>query len=561
MRLTRMLLTGAACLITLAGCMKESHLTMTIGEDGKSSIREVWVLDRAQVEEMLQKMRSEVTAVASLPEEEGEAPAPAAAKKGDGEMTEAQGEPALPDADIEKAIRKMVTNRHPLGKRLGEAYKVEKIELNEKTIRVETSSAFESVPEMVRLLAESNMRQTGIAPLVVTIDEADKLKLSFPSPLTGPRAASMVERSKKQVRDRKIHVVLRYVLPGDVLSSTLPNKEGNATWFEMDWQDEASLETYAAILTEGITIVAGKGELALENTPLDSREMNPIRLAGGATAPAGWKLPIEEAVDGYLAEPVAITTTTVYRFKDAPSLPQEGYYGFMAEVSEGCQVKARLYAPAARKILRVGKVTITRAVDDQDREVESDPSPAGRSEMMMSSLREEGEDAAYDMADIAFRLKLPEPDAMALEEVTGEVIVTSFASWKEKQIQPLQAEPGKKHDIGDVVEGATCTITSANVNTARSHVSGAVTVRLEGPAGINDLSIQVMTADGKTGHGNSFPDQRSVGAKGVRIRTVNVNFTLFDYGDGPVGKPVLRLRLPEGLKRERVRFELFGLDL
>src|SRR5436190_14970166 len=121
--------------------------------------------------------------------------------------------------------------------------------------------------------------------------------------------------------------------------------------------------------------------------------------SGGAKA----EMPITAAGPGFVVEPQAITTTTLYYFPDGENqLKQSPVLGG----STGTVVHAKLFPPRGRTLQSIQAVRVLKATDDRGREIVS-AQPATESEDVFSSAGS----PQRNLTQIQLHLPLPRADA------------------------------------------------------------------------------------------------------------------------------------------------------
>src|SRR6516162_913945 len=104
----------------------------------------------------------------------------------------------------------------------------------------------------------------------------------------------------------------RLILPGKVLTSGLPDSDGNTAGYSFDAKKDASLDAIMKLYDAPAVITAEAGGLKIPE-PLDSKALQRTSRGQGGM---GSELPITDAGSGFIAEPQSITTTTVHVFPE-----------------------------------------------------------------------------------------------------------------------------------------------------------------------------------------------------------------------------------------------------
>ncbi len=536
MRRIEWLFAGALLLVSAAGCIKENHSTLTIREDGTAQMQQVMVVDRQIFEQQMKRV------------EAAEAEEPEAADE------EGAAEAATEEEQLAAKVRALLEEESPHAEVLGDRFELAPVQVDEDTIRIETTVSFESIKDLLTNVPDLGQAGPGSEHLIVDVNEEDQLVLTVPVTQIREVQEMMLAQLRQQMQAMQLIGTMKYVLPGPVVSSTLPHTQDNETWIELDATKKESMDAFLAMVRQGVTIVAEKGELELEDTPLDSRELAPQAMLSSGPPVPGADLPIEEGGEGYAAEGLSVTTILVRRFEEAEDLPPS----LRAAVHQepGCTVRAKLYAPPARRILHLGAVKVERAVDDQGREVVS--RPAGTP---MFGYGPGVDQETHRSAEFALQFEVPPADAVALEEVHGTAVVTSFADWKEKRIQDPQQDPDAELPLDGLLAGAACTIRKAERELGEDGASleGQVSLRLTGPREVDHLDVQVAM-DGVDNISSHIMEDESEQQDDRTVRTLTVWYHGWQHEGGDFAAPVLVLRIPAELKRERVPFTLYALD-
>jgi len=558
-----MVLTAALGLVLAgAGCAKEMFVTVAISENGTVKVTETIAVDRKLAEQQIAMMdrqesggeEEDSEGVTSAPAPTP-APTPAPAVAPAGAPADAQ---ARQDAALAAKIRDMMESDPPLRGAEGVDFKIESIEVTKDIVRVAFSLVFADLKEFVAGAPEVLGREAGFGNWVLDKDDAGKLRLT----LNSSRSEGMSPRESKQMRSMLtasgFKAGLKIVMPGKVLSSTLPETRDNETSFSVDASRPESLDAMEKILTQKQVIVSEPGKLAMDSLPLDSAK---LAAESRVRASPGAGLPIVDAGPGYAAEPLGITTTVVHVFPEAEKVLKGRARAMLADAQAGCTIEAQLYAPKGRNLLEVGSARVLKAVDDQGREVKP-LAREGYEEERRSSIRSSrDDDEEAQTASLTLALALPAPGAKTIAKVEGEIIVTSHAGWQEHSVADLAADPKKEIDLEDVLPGAKMVITKIQEpKGGRGSGGSRVTVKITGPALVNQVKVAVGTDAGGTvrSYGQSSMTRT---AKDVTTRTLTVYYEMPQGAAADGKKPVLLVRFPKDLKRERVKFTMESIDL
>jgi hypothetical protein len=505
------------------GCL-EQHSTLTVKADGSCEVAIDMRVPRAAAEQRLLRL-------AALEDEEEE------------EDEETNRPTSLTDEQLVAEARK----RAKEGFYRGGTVTVDDVVLEDGKLRVRQRIAFPSLRE---LLLCGRLRR-AITRVTYEKDEQGRLKITqwaVDDPLSMLRSARVAGFKGS----------FRTVLPGKILSSSLPEKKDNATWVSVDPADDNNYATLEKLLKEPVVIVAEMGDLPEEILPLDSRVLleETLRREVEEHRPAEPpKPPATDAGPGFLVEAESVHTVIRYLFPEGAKL-EKGERRDYGTDQEGVRVQAKLYVPRGRRLLETGSPNVLKAVDDRGRAL---PIPKGASHR--GSSRSSGDVATSASLDLQFGL--PEADAEFIREIKGEVIVTTFDSWRRQRFPGLKADPKKAFPLDAALPGAKLTITGVAHQGRRAgrHSEGSVAVRVEGPAAVNHLDFALGFPGVR--ETNSYIEQSSVtSAAGRTVRTLKVSYAY--YGDKPLPANdtlVLTVSHPVGMRRERVKFVLRDLDL
>ena len=299
MQLKNAIVLTSAIVLALAagGCNKEVFVTTAINEDGTAKVTYILVGDRTFVEQLVTESESNWArmhrqksgaAEPALPATPAPAPVPAAAappappptpaaapaaapegaKAPEKNAPAATSEQSVEDAKLAARIRRILDSgtvemprNFPALKNA--KFKGESVDVTKDTVRTTVSLTFPDLKEFVEWSPGGPLDE-GCR---LEKDDAGKLRLEIVSgcdDLSMRMLRGMVESSGV-----KIH--LKIVMPGKVLSSTLPQMEGNETSFSMDTAKAESLDEAERILKQkGVIVVAEPGKLVMDSLPLKS---------------------------------------------------------------------------------------------------------------------------------------------------------------------------------------------------------------------------------------------------------------------------------------------------
>lgn len=565
---------GLLAATVLVGCAKESHVTFTINDDGSVDCALAYSMPRAMMEQQLKAMDRFEQGMDEEDEEGdagkaapagGQAPPPADAKPAPADGAPAPAEAAVPppapdaeaaakDAALAAKVRAMVEESGPQDE-LGDAQcAVKDVRVTADLVTVEMSIRF---PDLGSFAAGSHkmFREIGVTQTLIDKDDAGNLRITLKT--SGDRFDRAERKQARQmILVMQAKTTLTFVMPGRVVSSTLPTVEDRRASFQLDAAKPETLDAMEKLIDGDIVIVSEPGVLKLDGLPLDS-----LKLSQEEDGSSTGDLPVVDAVPGYRTEALGVTTTVWHVFPEGREFLQGHARSGDADTGGGqCRIQCRLFAPQTRRMMGIGKVRVTRAVDNLGRQIKlADQVPASDRYTQYYGYGEDRERA------MKFDLSLPAPlrGAASLETVEGDVLVTSFASWKEHVIADPAADPAVEIDLGDLVPGAKLVVMKVvRPKGEDGERSRQVTVKLTGPKAVGDLRVKVRMEGMDDSQGQSYESSSSRrGGKTVtRMETIHYN-AHGDEGIAPDAKCLLVIQAPTDMKRERVRFFLEGIDL
>jgi hypothetical protein len=340
---------------------------------------------------------------------------------------------------------------------------------------------------------------------------------------------------------------LQMEFPGNIVASSLPGSSARTATIQFVPSQPDAIETALALHQSSIIITTGSGGLKLAQ-PLESAKLRP-----GGAATARNDLPVTDAGPGFLAEATAVSTTVIHRFPDAPPPPSPGRS--FAGNPPGTSIRAKLHAPRGRTIQSVTGARILKAADDRGRPISTDSSAGGVDPSAETRLAgSQGQSGV----DITLRLPLPQPDALSIEELTAEAVITSTGKWKEIILTNITASATNAFDLAAALPETTMTLSRFVAKPRQASILAKIT----GPTEIRDLEIEFVLPSGKRANSNaSERSSRSTDGRSTRSLQLQCN----SYDDSEIvdrsGAVSLRVRYPEDQRRERFQFVLRGLDL
>jgi hypothetical protein len=406
-------------------------------------------------------------------------------------------------------------------------------------VRVQMSHSFASLEEL--LSGASLVWQHGVAFMSERFEITNgQLRVTLTPRAQMQRYFKTIRAEMKMAGGKS---ELQLVFPGKVLSSSLPEKEGNMTRFVLDGKKDESLDAAMKLYGAPVVITTEAGGLKIPE-PLDSKNLR----HPSQRAKAGGDLPVTDAGPGFVAEPESITTTALHVFPEGKDFFKEGGGEYMSQQA-GALISAKIYAPKGRTLQSINDVRILKAVDDKGRNIAGAESDSEQGEMNFSGRPQN------QSASIQLGLQLPAPDAQAINEVDAEAVAVTAGTWKEMSLTNLQENATNEFDLGEILPGAKLVINKVKSQNSQTTIQATV----KGPDAIQSLDFQVKIP-GNEEMSSSSSDRRSSTKNGVSSRSIVIQ--AYTYSEkGNVGPLRLIVRHPEDLRRERVHFKLTGLDL
>jgi hypothetical protein len=539
----------------LSGCVKENHMTVVINEDGSAKLTQDVLLERAIVENRMKQMAEHDDFDEDWDEDdEDEAPAKKAKKKED-VPEKAKKSDKEKDDELIETIRKKVEEENPFNNSDDVSVKAEKIELKADTVRIVVAIAFK---EMKDLLANARfLNEQGFSGMLLDKNDKGHFRLTLQPHLSG-RRKTQIQDVKRHLAAMKLKGSMKFIMPGKVVSSTLPVTKENETEFTFDAGKAEDLEAWSKTVSQPVVVTSESGKLNLDVLPLDSKTLARSPFTRGEDA--GADLPLVEAGPGYRAVGQAITAVNVRFFPEAEKISAKEAR-ILQPKRGSCTVRGKLHAPKDRLILSLNNAKLIKAVDDKNREVKGLEENDAEDEFRHTRYYGGG-DGSQKSADFTLILSAPQPDAQALEEVQAEAEVVSFAKWKEFTVKELKADEKNELDLAAVLPGAKLVVEKVNFGKKKAddddddaQLSGSVSIKVLGPKEISQLKFDLKIPGNEEIH--SYASRSSAAPK---KRSLTLNFQL--YNREAVGTvPTLLVRYPDDLKREKVKFTLEALDL
>ncbi|PWU17990.1 MAG: hypothetical protein C5B50_10095 [Verrucomicrobia bacterium] len=434
--------------------------------------------------------------------------------------------------------------------------KIEEVSAPTNSIRIIVTQSFASLTDLM----SRGPYQWG--PSVLMFDDArieidTNRNLSFI--LLPARSSSMYLKNMGRVwKSSKMKFYWKLVLPGKILTSGLPQSEGNATWLEIEGEKPATVDAALKLASAPLVITAEPGGLKLDE-PLTCKNLMRGRAGRAKSEP---DLPIAPAGPGFSAEPSSVSLSSVHHFPEAEKYLKDQADASMFGMDQpGTVVAAKLFPPKDRRIKSVSGLRIISAKDDKGRTIaESSDSGDENTETFTYSVPDSSsaEDSKKgSAAPIQLHLALPEPDAKAIDLIQAEAVALTFSGWKEMTLTNAQADAKKEIDVSEILPRAKLIIKKIASKRQQKTIEGT----LEGPPAVSQLEVKVKL--GPLHQGQSTMSERSKKtASGKTTRQFTVQSYDFSPGQqSPDTSLTLIVRYPLDLKRERVQFKLSALDL
>lgn len=507
--------------LIITGCV-EYHMTLIIQPDGSCTFVSDITAPRSTLEQQIRWVES------YSDEEAGKT------------------ETALTDDELKKQLQGLLESQYARYDYKEQEFVIEQIEVQEETVQMKIRLTYLTIKDFI--MRSDFLRDSSYDHL--RIDETDDGKLSFTLSHDDQNQPDNVDAELDQMAAFGFKGSLKVVMPGEIISSSLPETEGNATWVNLDTTDkEKARAVLSEMLTKPLIIIAEKGGLNAE-LPLDSKE---LFAQEREKQRIGHWLPVTEAEPGYLAEATSVTTTQIIYFPEGKKQLEEHENTDYSDEQEGAVIRARLYTPEGRRFLTIEKIENINAIDDQEREV-----PILNKNQMPTSIPFSPDLSAEmdEQVDFTIHLTLPESDAEAIEELTGEAVVVTCGTWKESRLDRIQEDPEKEYDLATVLPGTTMVIKKIEQTDDKQ---GSLHLQLKGSDHIRYLEFTIETPGVERVSIHKSSD--NVTEKDDQIIR-NVSMEYYYYDEQPtVGELSLIVRFPDDLKRELVLFTLEAIDL
>lgn len=516
-RLIGILLTAS---VALMGCIEE-HVEITIQPSGACSVKRVYIFERLQAEEDLDM-------IAGMEEEASQE-----GKKGDGNKPAGE----TPEEKLKNRIRQvfeMSQRQNPQEV----PTELKAIRILEKKIEVATIARYGTLTEFIHLARLTP--ETGYTHMRMEKQAPQKTALIFYREDEHARSyiESLYERLVRMQQTAKITLKL----PGDVLTSLLPNKKGNTTWLQLVNGKDPNTTVRELIAQDRVTITFKPNGLQL-TAAIDSanREAKPTR--EDAPKPLGSNLLVVKAGPGYFAEPVKLQTTQIIAFESASDGSSPPTRRPRSSIKEEAVIGIRLFTPLTRHFVFIEPVKIITVLDDRQRPLK------------IEHIEQQHNPEIGSMLMIEAHLGLPKNDATTIAKIRGEVIAVTCADWSEKRIRVPATLEDRTFSLAPVLDDVTLKFTKSKTDSN----SNQVTIVLTGQGELGNLSF-AMEAVGGGELMHDIMEDKIVKKQGEWIRTVSIYYSFY-RNSGTAGPVDITLKYPSGLKKEKITFTLADIDL
>jgi hypothetical protein len=522
----------------------DSRTTLVIKSDGSCALTNESVQPRKSLEMQI-SARARYSKLSGNPDDEGDEPTPPPSQ-----ATKPDQKP-LTNEELAAKIREMYRQRPDSEE--DEATKIDTVEVATNSVRIVTTHAFASVKELLSQGPYSwGPTVLMFEDAVMELDTNHNLRITFTA---NPAAGRYAKNMSRQWKSAKMKFDWKLVLPGKILTSGLPNTQGNTTWLNLDSDKPDTIDSAIKLIGGPLVITAEPGGLKLDG-PLESKKL----------VQAAWKqhksepdLPITEAGAGFLAEPVSISLSTVHYFPEGEKYFKNRPEAMMLGLgATGTVVTAKIFPPKGRELRSVSDARVKAAKDDKARVIpaisEADEEQEDYSSSMTYSSNGSDNNSAIS---IQLRIALPAPDAKAIDEMEGEAVAVTVGGWKEMMLTNVQADAKKEIDLGEILSGAKLTVKKISGRKPQKRVEAT----LDGPKEVGQIEVKVKLSSRQGGQ--SDMNARRTKTSGTKTtRDITINAYEFENGGDADGAPLnLIIRYPQDMKRERVHFKLTGLDL
>lgn len=230
----------AAVLVAMSGCTKRGETVLAFREDGSVSVENCITWERDIFVNWFIAVKG---------------------PRADGVNADTYEDDAL----LEEHIRDFARNGQYSNIYNDSNTRINSIQISDKEVEI---SATLTVPNLKRFMHPAFLTWTGLPgdEFVLDSDKQGRLVLEVIPYRDEERRAAALERNAGRTAAGRVKVVM----PGTVVSSTLPHTKAKASWILFP-----SPAAYARILKEGVRIVSESGGLRLPQAPLIGKTYKP----------------------------------------------------------------------------------------------------------------------------------------------------------------------------------------------------------------------------------------------------------------------------------------------
>ena len=522
------------CLTVTAGC-REQHITVQINADGTCAVTTDSVFSRVVIKQQINRMAAYI----KMSGQKIEGLDPGLFEESDKDKNDpvSDGNSDAEEERMEKQIRALY------GMFYARSPDISMVEITAKNVRIQTKTEY---PGLVELFEDPqfayNLGYEGIR-----LETRDKGSAVF-TMYRDPSNPNELKQSLVKLSSQNFSGSIKFILPGDIVETSLDHIEDHTTWSAFDPADEKLAARQIAALDEAVIMSFEPGVLSRSGI-LDSRESSQLvaeakKIGGG--------IPLTPQSDGYLAETLSVTTTRIIPFAGRQAFSNKLKKPLSNE-TEGITVHARLYAPEGRQFLAMHSLKVIHAIDNSNRALEIPDRDLSKTASNLNGMEQR---SVGDQIDVALPLPLPGFAIKAIEAIGIEAETVTCGGWQSHRIEGASLANGKEFDIGDLFEGGKLIIKEYN---AESAANGQMQLEVTGAGNPYELKFEMEL------HGQSLTTQAFEDADDgnkANLRKVRLSFFDYRYSQKKAeGHPDLIVQYPADMKREMVRFELSEIDL
>lgn len=512
----------------VGGCVQRSERIITFHESGEVEVVSMMAISRELVEqELAQQAQKQQDAAKAADEKE---PEPVQAD----------------DVALRKTIAEYITQRFA---NESQTISAEDITLREKEVEIRLKSHFKDFSEF---MASSVSQLDNLGRLHLDKSEAGEFVVRGGLAAGREIPPAQIIAAAQRLHMQKTAFKARFILPGKVISTTLPEQEENATWVEYDCADMEQARKLVKLQVDGFEIVAEPGKMNLSSLPIDSQEIYrlQVRKREERQNRVFYELPLQPANEGLIIiQPLSSSFSISFPLPEGKALLDEERH-FATRENNHCAMQLQINAAPGSNLIRLLDMKVSEASDDQNRALRQGHTYSSNS-------------TPSAVKGIQQHLNFVNPplDTRAIEvlRLTGEAVIAK--SWK---IMPLpDPKEGKEYDLGQILPGAKLKITGYNMqnqNRGRS-LNCQLNYTITGGPGVAAISLRIVT-DGKPNH-ESENNHFNIQVSNEDNFTVTGNTSRYLYFSNENAMMAnLRFEAAFPVNMERVAFDvtLEGLD-